>query len=271
MPRHQTQDARNVRPFVRAQEYDLDLDVEYPDGGFRGTVSLTASEMRGTVELDCEDLQVTGATLDGDDGAVHARYVPPQADPAAGRGGRASASNSICRSRLAQDPLGTLRLVLGRASRPHDNDGTDLVPPPPPVPRPTRPEGGVHAARDHRTRPDGDLEHGGGPNRDGRRPEAVGLCPEPPDGDLPPLPRDRTLRDRRAGRPRSPHHHRDAPGKGRPNQDPAVVGRPGRPRLRRGPTASPTHCRSSISWPFRTSGPAPWRTGGRSPSRRSGS
>jgi tricorn protease interacting factor F2/3 len=50
---------------VKAHEYDLDLDVDYPGGAFRGTVSLLATELRGTVELDCEDLEVTEATLDG--------------------------------------------------------------------------------------------------------------------------------------------------------------------------------------------------------------
>jgi len=59
---------------VKALEYILDLDVDYPVGTFRGEVTLVASDLRGTVELDCEDLTVAGVTLDG-------RAVPFAHDP----------------------------------------------------------------------------------------------------------------------------------------------------------------------------------------------
>jgi tricorn protease interacting factor F2/3 len=50
---------------VKAQAYELDLDVDYPEGQFRGAVTIVASELRGTVELDCEELEVSEARLDG--------------------------------------------------------------------------------------------------------------------------------------------------------------------------------------------------------------
>ncbi|MCI4372601.1 MAG: M1 family metallopeptidase [Thermoplasmata archaeon] len=60
---------------MQAQEYDLALDVDYPSGEFRGTVTVTASGMQGRLELDCEDLSVVEATLD----AVPIRF---ELDPA---------------------------------------------------------------------------------------------------------------------------------------------------------------------------------------------
>lgn len=50
---------------MRAHEYDLDLDIDYPAGTFRGTVLLTASGIRGSVELDCEELEVLEVSVDG--------------------------------------------------------------------------------------------------------------------------------------------------------------------------------------------------------------
>jgi len=50
---------------VKALEYALDLDVDYPGGAFRGTVTLLASGLQGSVELDSEELDVDEATVDG--------------------------------------------------------------------------------------------------------------------------------------------------------------------------------------------------------------
>jgi tricorn protease interacting factor F2/3 len=50
---------------VRVKEYELELDVDYPSGEFRGQVVLTASGIEGTVELDSEDLEVSSVSLDG--------------------------------------------------------------------------------------------------------------------------------------------------------------------------------------------------------------
>ncbi|MGA8274796.1 MAG: M1 family metallopeptidase, partial [Thermoplasmata archaeon] len=50
---------------MKAHQYELDLDVDYPGGLFRGAVTLLASGLRGAIELDCEDLEVVEASLDG--------------------------------------------------------------------------------------------------------------------------------------------------------------------------------------------------------------
>jgi tricorn protease interacting factor F2/3 len=56
---------RRIAPPVKVARYGLDLDLEYPNGAFRGTCTVAGSGLRGQIELDCEDLDVTEAHLDG--------------------------------------------------------------------------------------------------------------------------------------------------------------------------------------------------------------
>jgi tricorn protease interacting factor F2/3 len=62
---HQPQERPTARGTVRAEEYQVDLDIEYPDGAFRGAVALAATGIDGPFDLDCEDLDVRAVTLDG--------------------------------------------------------------------------------------------------------------------------------------------------------------------------------------------------------------
>jgi tricorn protease interacting factor F2/3 len=45
--------------------YELELDVDFPAGAFRGALTIQTPSLRDAVELDCEDLAVSEATLDG--------------------------------------------------------------------------------------------------------------------------------------------------------------------------------------------------------------
>ncbi|MCI4364490.1 MAG: M1 family metallopeptidase [Thermoplasmata archaeon] len=50
---------------MKVREYALDLEVESATGVFRGDLTLSGSDLRGLVELDSEDLDVSSASVDG--------------------------------------------------------------------------------------------------------------------------------------------------------------------------------------------------------------